>query len=284
MSEWAPSALSIFILTDYDIQANAPGGFKMSGTPAVEAIKFDICCAARALFRAGLSVGVAGHLSVVIGEDRMLMNRFGPSFGGLRPADICTFDLHGKVVEHDPSVDPYVNDTIALHAVIHRYNPQITALAHTHPPATVTFGAFRRVPGIYDQESCLLAGDVGVVEEDYTGTAASEDRVRPFAEAIGKYPAVILPNHGALTSGPSIQVALMRMMLLEGMCARNISVAVAAQATGLKPFPIRMEHALAAKSEIAGMPAIPAIWKDTLQKLEITDPDLFEHRPSTVAA
>jgi L-fuculose-phosphate aldolase len=256
----------------------------MSASPSLEAIKFDLCCAARALFRAGLSVGVAGHLSVAIGANRMLMNRFGPSFGALCPADICTFDLEGKVVEHDPSVDPYVNDTIALHAVIHRYNPQIAALAHTHPPATVTYGIFRRVPEIYDQESCILAGDVGVVEEDYTGTAASEDRVRPFAEAIGKFAAVILPNHGALTSGPNIQVALMRMMLLEGMCARNISVAMAAQATGLKPIPIKMEYALAAKSEIASMPAIPAIWKDTLTKLQVTDPDLFEHRPRTVAA
>ncbi len=250
----------------------------------VEALKFDICCAARALYRAGLSAGIAGHLSVVIGENRMLMNRFGPSFGTLRPADICVFDLDGKVVEHDPSVDPYVNDTIALHAVIHRYNPHIAALAHTHPPATVSWGTFRRVPEIFDQESCILAGDVGIVEEDYTGTAASEDRVRPFADAIARHAAVILPNHGALTSGPNIQVALTRMMLLEGMCARNISVAMAAQATGLKPIPIKMEHALTAKKEIAAMPGIPAVWKDTLERLQKTDPELFQYRPKSAAA
>src|SRR5258708_18372809 len=204
---------------------------------SIDGLKFDICRAARALSRAGLSAGIAGHLSIAIGENKMLMNRFGPSFGTLRPADICTFDFDGKVLEHDPSIDPYVNDTIALHAVIHRFNPQITALAHTHPPATVSWGTFRRVPGIYDQESCILAGDVGIVEEDYTGTAASEDRVRPFADAVAKYPAGILPNHGALTSGPNIQVALLRMMLLEGVCARNRSVALASRATGLKPIP-----------------------------------------------
>ncbi|MGC2694313.1 MAG: class II aldolase/adducin family protein [Candidatus Angelobacter sp.] len=253
-------------------------------SPSVEAIKFDICCAARALFRAGLSAGIAGHLSVVIDENKMLMNRFGPSFGTLRPVDICIFDFNGKVLEHDPSVDPYVNDTIALHAVIHRYNPHITALAHTHPPATVSWGTFRRLPEIYDQESCILAGDVGIVEEDYTGTAASEDRVRPFADAVAKYAAVILPNHGALTSGPNIQVALLRMMLLEGMCARNISVAIAAQATGLKPIPIKMEHALTAKKEINAMPAIPAVWKDTLERLQKSDPELFQYRPQTAAA
>ncbi len=253
-------------------------------SPSVESIQFDICCAARALFRAGLSVGVAGHLSVAIAENRMLMNRFGPSFAALRPEDICTFDFDGKVVEHDPSVDPYVNDTIALHAVIHRYNPQVVAVAHTHPPATVTYGTFRRIPEIYDQESCFLAGDIGIVEEDYSGLAATEDRVRPFAEAVGKFAAVILPNHGALTSGPSIQAAMMRMMLLEGTCARNISVAMAAQATGLKPHPIKPEDALTAKKELANIPALPALWKDTLLRLQRSDPELFQYRPQTAAA
>ncbi|HEY6305952.1 MAG TPA: class II aldolase/adducin family protein [Candidatus Angelobacter sp.] len=251
---------------------------------SIEAIKFDICCAARALFRAGLSVGVAGHLSVAVAENRMLMNRFGPSFAALRPADVCTFDFDGKVVEHDPSVDPYVNDTIALHAVIHRYNPQIAAVIHTHPPATITYGTFHRLPEIYDQESCFLAGDIGIVEEDYSGLAATEERVRPFAEAVGKFAAVILPNHGALTSGPNVQAAMMRMMLLEGVCARNISVAVAAQATGLKAHSIKAEDALNAKNELANIPALPAVWKDTLERLQQTDPELFEHRQHTAAA
>src|SRR6266852_483975 len=113
---------------------------------SVETIKFDICCASRALYRAGLSAGVAGHLSMAIADNKMLMNRFGPSFATLRPVDICTFDFNGKVLEHDPSVDPYVNDTIALHAVIHRYNPQILALVHTHPPATITWGTSATFP------------------------------------------------------------------------------------------------------------------------------------------
>ncbi|HXB21733.1 MAG TPA: class II aldolase/adducin family protein [Candidatus Solibacter sp.] len=251
---------------------------------ALEGIKWDICCAARILYRAGLSVGVAGHLSVAIGENRMLMNRFGPSFATLRPVDMVTFDFEGKVVEHDPSVDPYVNDTVALHAVIHRYNPKIVAVAHTHPPMAITWSTFRRVPEVYDQESCMLAGDVAIVEEDYTGLAASEDRVKPFADALAKQATAILPNHGALTTGPNVQVAAFRMLLLEGMCARNISVALAAQSTGLKPHPIKAEDALTAKAELARIPGLQPMWKDYLQRLQQTDPDLFENRPRTAAA
>src|SRR5260370_8718544 len=134
----------------------------------------------------------------------------------------------------------------------------MAARVHAPPPATVTYGTFRGVPEIYGEESCFLGGDIGGVEEDYSGLAATEDRVRPFAEAVGRFAAVILPNHGALTSGPSIQAAMFRMMLLEGTCARNISVATAAQATGLKSHPIKAEDALTAKKDVANIPALPA--------------------------
>ncbi len=240
-----------------------------------DALKFDICCAARVLYRAGLSVGNAGHISVSIGNERMLVNRFGPSFATLTPADILTVDYAGKVLDHDPSVSPYVNDTIALHGIIHRFNPQTIAVVHTHPPATVTFSTLRKLPEIYDQESCILAGEVGIVEEEYSGLASSEDRVRPMAEAVGRHRAVILPNHGAVTAGPNVQIAAVGMILLEAMVQRNLSVAMAARATGMAPRAISMEHALAAKREIGRIPFLQPLWEDLLKRLRQTDPDLF---------
>jgi ribulose-5-phosphate 4-epimerase/fuculose-1-phosphate aldolase len=242
----------------------------------VNGLKLDLCCAARLLYRFGLSVGNAGHLSITIGENKMLVNRFGPSFATRTPADVLTMDFGGNVLEHDPSVKPYVNETIHLHGVIHRYNPHIAAVAHTHPPNVVTWTTFRRLPDAYDQESCLLADDIAIVDEEFTGLAQSEDRVRPFAQALGKKPVVLLPNHGAITSGPSIQSALFRMILLEGMCQRNISVASAAQATGLKPHAIKPEHALTTKNELAKIPILDALWEDLLKRLRQTDADLVQ--------
>lgn len=242
----------------------------------IDSLKFDLCCAARVLYRFGLSAGVAGHLSITIGENRMLVNRFGPSFATMTPADVLTMDFNGKVLDHDPSVKPYVNETIHLHGVIHRYNPHIGAVVHTHPPNAVTWSTFRKLPQAFDQESCLLADDIAIVDEEFTGLAQSEERVRPFAEALGKKPVVLLPNHGAITSGPSIQSALFRMILLEGICQRNISVASAAQATGLTPHAIAPEHALTTKQELAGIPILDALWEDLLKRLRQTDADLFQ--------
>jgi ribulose-5-phosphate 4-epimerase/fuculose-1-phosphate aldolase len=143
----------------------------------------------------------------------------------------------------------------------------------------VTWTTFRKLPDTYDQESCLLAGDIAIVDEEFTGLAQSEDRVRPFAEALGKKSVVLLPNHGAITSGPSIQAALFRMMLVEGICQRNISVAAAAKATGLTPHAIKPEHALTAKNELAKIPIIDNLWEDLLKRLRQTDSDLFQFDP-----
>lgn len=238
----------------------------------LDALKFDLCCAARVLYRAGLSVANAGHLSVAIGENRMLVNRFGPSFATLTPADILTVGFDGRIL----AGEGWVNDTIALHGVIHRENPQIVAVAHTHPPASVTWSTFRKLPEIYDQESCILAGDIAVVDEDYEGLATG-DRNLPLARKLGEKPIAILPNHGVVTTGPNIQLATARMLLTEGMCARNISVALAAQATGLTPQPIKPEHALTAKKEIAKIPFLQPLWTDLMTRLRQTDPDLFTH-------
>jgi ribulose-5-phosphate 4-epimerase/fuculose-1-phosphate aldolase len=239
-----------------------------------EDLKFDLCCGARALFRAGLSVGIAGHLSIKVAPDTMIANRFGPSFGTVMPRDILTLGLDGTIKEGQG----YVNDTIRLHGVIHQLNPKIVAVAHTHPPAVVTFSALRKVPDVYDQESCILAGDVGIVEEDYSGLASKEERVRPFAEGLSKYRALILPNHGAITGGENIQQAVITMLVLEGMVLRNLSVVGAARAMGVTPRPITQEVALLTKQELRNLAALGLVWEDLTIKLRATDPGLFAAR------
>ncbi|HKF57452.1 MAG TPA: class II aldolase/adducin family protein, partial [Blastocatellia bacterium] len=64
-----------------------------------EDLKFDLCCGARILFRNGLSWGIAGHLSVLVGPNRMIANRFGPSFATVTPGDVLTLDFEGNIIE-----------------------------------------------------------------------------------------------------------------------------------------------------------------------------------------
>src|SRR5215475_11458415 len=178
-----------------------------------ENLKFDLCCAARTLYRQGMSAGIAGHISIKVGNDKMIVNRFGPSFGTVMPSDILTVDFDGKILEGNG----WVNDTIRLHGVVHRVNPNHAVVMHTHPPGVVTWSTLQKLPEIYDQESCFLADMVAMVQEEYDGLASTEDRVRPVAEGLKTHPVLILPNHGAIAAGPNVQIALFLMITLEYM-------------------------------------------------------------------
>ena len=114
-----------------------------------------------------------------------------------------------------------------------------------------------------------------MVEEDYEGLASGEERIKGAALALGEKRAVILPNHGAITTGPTVQHALFTMIILEGMVARNLSVLGAARATGFTPTPIKMEVAQQVRIGIAKMNAIEPLWADLLHRLVATDPELF---------
>jgi hypothetical protein len=65
------------------------------------------------------------------------------------------------------------------------------------------------------------------------------------------------------------------MMMLEGMCQRNISVASAARSTGLSPNAIKPEHAIATKRELAKIPIVRTLWEDLLKRVRQTDANLF---------
>ena len=245
-------------------------------------LRHDICCAARILYRAGLSAGNAGHISISLGDGRMLVNRFGPSFATLSPRDILTVSFDGRVLEHAPGVSPYVNDTIALHGIIHREVTHATAVVHTHPPATTTWSTFRKLPEIYDQESCVLAGEIAIVDEDYQGLASTEQRVLPLARKLIEHRVALLPNHGAVTTGPNVQAATVFMLLLEGMAARNLALA-ATRGAGLVPQPVRPEYAQVAKAEISLIPFLDPLWQDLIARLQKTDPELFARSAQRVA-
>src|SRR5262249_27902435 len=97
----------------------------------------------------------------------------------------------------------------------------------------------------------------------------------PMAEALAKQKAIILPNHGAVTGGPTIRHAVIMMLLLEGMAARNLSVYAASRGSGITAKPISKEVALGTKKELAGLQALGMVWDDLMAKLRKTDPELF---------
>jgi L-fuculose-phosphate aldolase len=100
-----------------------------------------------------------------------------------------------------------------MHLRILRQRPDVGAVVHAHPPTATGFG----VAGLAFDD-CILPeliyqlGQVPLVPYGTPGTADLGDAVEPY---IGQYDALVLANHGAVTLGPTLDDARIRMESLE---------------------------------------------------------------------
>lgn len=235
--------------------------------PEAQNAPLEVAIAGRILGRAGLSVNVANHVSVVHGS-RMYVNPWS-NLARLRPEDVLVLDLDGRVFSgHGP-----INPTIVIHRVLHRLLPAAHAIVHTHAPSAVSLGVFRTAPAIYDQEACFLAGQIGVLEEDYGGVVLSEKQVTSLAEALTRTPILLMPNHGALTIGETLGRAVLRMLDLEHACRRHIEIAAMSRSLGIAPTEI--DAAVASQVSGKGSERERLRWRDLESQIRESDPELF---------
>ena len=165
------------------------------------------CC--RALWERGLIAGADGNLSVRIGPERLLVTPRGCLKNELGPDDLVEVDLDGRRLGGSREATTELD----LHLRVYRRRPDCGAVVHAHPPAATGFAvAGEGIPGDVLPEITLLMGEVPVVPYGTTGTAALGDAAEPF---IPTHDAVLLANHGALTWGPDLRVARIRMESLE---------------------------------------------------------------------
>jgi ribulose-5-phosphate 4-epimerase/fuculose-1-phosphate aldolase len=123
-------------------------------------------------------------------------------------------------------------------------------------PITQDSCAFYERQAIYDSFS-------GVVEETDEG-----DRI---AEALGDKQVLILQNHGLLTTGPSVDIALWYFLSMEKCCQSQLM----AEAAG-KPTLIPHEVALKTRGFIANDVALWASFQPLFDLILEKQPDILD--------
>jgi L-fuculose-phosphate aldolase len=89
------------------------------------------------------------------------------------------------------------------------------AVVHAHPPTATGFATARReLPADVLPELILLMGRVPLVPYATPGTPAVGDLIEPIAHDAGCH-AALLASHGAVTWGPDLSLAQIRMESLE---------------------------------------------------------------------
>ena len=132
--------------------------------------------------------------------------------GRLQPAELCTVDGTGRQLS---GPRPRTSE-ILLHLSIYRHRPDVQAVVHSHAPHASAFAVSGEpLPAGVLAEAEYFLGRVPTVPYTLPGTQLFADSVVPFLDDTR---ALILAHHGAVTFGPSLELAWGYTEILDGYC------------------------------------------------------------------
>ncbi|MDH3681244.1 MAG: class II aldolase/adducin family protein [Acidimicrobiia bacterium] len=104
-----------------------------------------------------------------------------------------------------------------IHWPIHEARPDVVAAAHTHTHWGTPFSAERRLLQPITQEACAFHDDHALFDDEEV-QVLSTDGGKRIAAALGAKRAVILANHGLLTTGAAVGEAVGAFVMMERVC------------------------------------------------------------------
>lgn len=176
----------------------------------------------RVLNASQLNIGTAGNMSVRLGE-RMLITPSAVPYDQMRPEMIAAMPLAGEYGAWSGPMKP--STEWRFHLDILRARPDVGAVVHFHPPFGCALAMLHK-PILAAHYMIALFGGPIVKCTKYApyGTKELSDLV---VEALGDRDAVLLGNHGALTTAATLPGAMNRAVELEAL-ARMYYMAICA--------------------------------------------------------
>jgi L-fuculose-phosphate aldolase len=169
-------------------------------------LRLDIIDIGCRLYNLGLIVAAQGNISVRTPAG-LLVTASGVSKGALTPSLVLDTDFEGR------RTGAGVSSEIQMHVAIYKRRPDVRAIIHAHPPAVTAFAVAGLVPdSAVLAESIQLLGCVPLVPYAPPSTPALAELV---GSAMIDAHAALLANHGAVSLGETLELAMGRMETLE---------------------------------------------------------------------
>ena len=152
-----------------------------------------------ALVNNDLSYGSWGNISIRLNEDEMLITPSAMDYFEIKPEDIVKVNIH--TLEYGNQRVP--SSEAPMHAAIYRTRDDADAVIHTHSNGISVFAACEKGFAITDPTLKDLIGDIVVTESAPPG---SDKLGEVVSETMQNTHACIIPHHGAVFYGPSLEV------------------------------------------------------------------------------
>ena len=172
-------------------------------------LRRDIVRIGRLLHEKGFIAANDGNISVRLNDFTVLATPTCMSKGMLTEEDLVTVDMRGKKL----SGFREVSSEIAMHLMIYRVRPDVSAVVHAHPPTATGFAAAgRALDEALVSEIVISLGTVPLAEYATPGTVDLCDNIEPHVE---DHDAVLMANHGVVTYADDLLTAYMNMETVE---------------------------------------------------------------------
>ena len=193
---------------------------EIANSPEARQLRVKLAAAYRIIARLGLDDGLAGHISLRVpgAPDYFWVNPFGKMFSEVTAENLVLVNKKGEIIDGWPMIN---QAGFCIHAAIHHARPDVNCAVHTHPPAGSAYSAL----AILLEPWIRQAARSSRITPSTSSTQAScstSSRSNDIVAALGNKRALILANHGLLTTGGSVEQALLDMIDMERTCAVNL--------------------------------------------------------------
>ena len=236
-------------------------------------VRTDLAACYRIIAMYGWDDLVFTHISARVpgGDDHFLINPYGMLFEEITASSLVKVDLDGnKVFETEHPVNPA---GFVIHSAVHAARDDAGCVLHTHTKAGIAVSAQK--DGLLPISQTAMFPYVTLGYHDYEGVALNEDEKPRLVSDLGSNNALILRNHGLLTTAPTIADAFLLMYVLETAC----QIQIMAQSGGGEligiPQPI-LDGVQAQAEQVTRGLGGSLIWPGLLRKLDRLDPSFRE--------
>lgn len=232
------------------------------------AMRVDLAACYRLIALYGWDDLVFTHISARVpgDEEHFLINAYGMLFEEMTASSLVKVDLAGeKVLASSYPINPA---GFVIHSAVHAAKHDVGCVLHTHSRAGVAVSA--QAEGLLPISQTSLFPYATLAYHDYEGVALNDDEQPRLVADLGNNSALMLRNHGLLTTGATIADAFLLMYLLETAC--QIQVMAQSSGTELVTVPQTIVDGFQAQAEQAtkGLGG-QLVWPGLLRKLDRID-------------
>lgn len=182
-------------------------------------VRAELAAVSRRLHANGWVANHDGNVSVKLTGNRLLITPTAVSKADVDEGKLIIVDLTGKVLEGRRK--PF--SELELHLAIYRNRPEAEAVVHAHPPVATAWGLVGlELAPIALPEMVVSIGDK--IPTLPRALPKDEEALKRLAAAAKVHDAMLLQGNGALSWGTSLEMALLRMELVEHL-AKILSAA-----------------------------------------------------------